>query len=104
MFEIDWDGGDGDNCDASPTFSMLSSGERVVKTIRVEVESMVESHFGDVMDDLFQRYGEMVGNHLAKIRAEYIDMVISLRVIQLNGSTKGEPMCLPKESPWASSQ
>ncbi|CBI31019.3 hypothetical protein VitviT2T_015568 [Vitis vinifera] len=63
MFEIDWDGGDGDNCDASPTFSMLSSGERVVKTIRVEVESMVESHFGDVMDDLSQRYGEMVGNH-----------------------------------------
>ncbi|KAJ9674770.1 hypothetical protein PVL29_023979 [Vitis rotundifolia] len=81
MFEIDWDGGDGDgdNYDATPTSSTLSNGARVAKTIRAVVESMLESHFGgDVMDGLFQRYGEMVGNHLAKTRAKYTNLVISL--------------------------
>lgn len=79
MFEIDWDGGDGDNYDATPTSSTLSNGARVAKTIRAVVESMLASHFGgDVMDGLFQRYGEMVGDHLAKTRAKYINLVISL--------------------------
>ena len=79
MFEIDWDGGDGDNYDATPTSSTLSNGARVAKTIRAVVESMLASHFGgDVMDGLFHRYGEMVGSHLAKTRAKYINLVISL--------------------------
>lgn len=73
MFEIDWDGGDHDYD------STISSGERVAKTIRAVVESMIESHFGaDVMDDLFLRYGQLVGKHLARTRAKYINLVISL--------------------------
>ncbi|KAM7272344.1 hypothetical protein ACFE04_027007 [Oxalis oulophora] len=42
-FEVDWDGsGHGDNT----IFATLSRGQRVAKTIRAVVESMVEDHFG----------------------------------------------------------
>lgn len=76
VFDVDWDGG-GDGDDS--TFSTVTAGERVAKTIRAVVESMLESHFGgDVMDDLFRRYGEIVGNYLTKTSAKYNNFVISL--------------------------
>ncbi|GAU15275.1 hypothetical protein TSUD_03420 [Trifolium subterraneum] len=57
----------------------MSSGERVAKTIRAVVESMLESHFGShIMDDLFQRYAKLVEDHLSKTRTKYINLVISL--------------------------
>ena len=75
MFEIDWDGGEGEGgYDAT-----LSSGERVAKTIRAVVESMLQSHFGgDVMDHLFLRYGQLVGKHLAMAKPKYVNLVVSL--------------------------
>ncbi|KAJ7957776.1 Jasmonate O-methyltransferase [Quillaja saponaria] len=72
-FEIEWDGGvDVSSCKPS-------SGERVAKTIRAVVESMLESQFGNgIMDELFTRYGVLVGDHLSKTRTKYINLVISL--------------------------
>ncbi|KAK7321771.1 hypothetical protein VNO77_32697 [Canavalia gladiata] len=73
-FEIDWDGGMESQSD-----SPRRSGERVAKTIRAVVESMLESHFGcHIIDELFQRYAELVEDHLSKSRTNYINLVISL--------------------------
>ncbi|XP_068309887.1 probable jasmonic acid carboxyl methyltransferase 2 [Pyrus communis] len=70
-FEIDWDGG--------AEISVVASGQRVAKTIRAVVESIIESHFGkDIMDDLFRRYAELVADHLSKSRTKYINLVLSV--------------------------
>ncbi|TKY57691.1 Jasmonate O-methyltransferase [Spatholobus suberectus] len=77
-YEIDWDGGMELQSD-SPHGTPLSSGERVARTVRAVVESMLESHFGcHVMDELFRRYAEIVEDHLSKTRTKYINLVISL--------------------------
>ncbi|GFZ10350.1 jasmonic acid carboxyl methyltransferase [Actinidia rufa] len=59
-FEIDWDGGVSSNSisEAHKTdLEKFSSGQRVAKTIRAVVESMLESHFGkQIMDDLFYSF------------------------------------------------
>ncbi|KAL2973857.1 hypothetical protein AAZX31_14G070400 [Glycine max] len=77
-YEIDWDAGMKLQSD-SPTVTPLTSGERVARTIRAVVESMLEPHFGcHIMDELFRRYAEVVGDHLSKTRTTYINLVISL--------------------------
>ncbi|KAK4860253.1 hypothetical protein QYF36_020029 [Acer negundo] len=75
-FEIDWDGGFEDmDC----PFGAASRGQRVAKTIRAVVESMVEYHFGkNIMDDLFQRYADLVEDHLSKKGTKYINLVLSI--------------------------
>ncbi|XP_061973443.1 probable jasmonic acid carboxyl methyltransferase 2 isoform X2 [Populus nigra] len=75
-FEIDWDGGVDD---VDTTSGAASRGQRVAKTIRAVVESMLESHFGkDIMDALFRRYGEMVEGYLSKTGTKYTNLVISM--------------------------
>ncbi|KAK7280683.1 hypothetical protein RJT34_25750 [Clitoria ternatea] len=70
-YEIDWDDG--------MEMQSLTSGERVARTIRAVVESMLESHFGcHIMDELFRRYAHLVDQHLAISRTKYINLVISL--------------------------
>ncbi|KAI4316843.1 hypothetical protein L6164_024783 [Bauhinia variegata] len=71
-YEIDWD-------DGAEMASDDSSGERVARTIRAVVESMLESHFGcHIMDELFRRYAKLVGDHLSNNRTKYVNLVISL--------------------------
>lgn len=83
-FEIDWDGGISDKCFIGNdkrwnNFDPKLRGEGVSKTIRAVTESMLQSHFGaDIMDQLFQRYSSIVGDHLSHTRAMYINLVISL--------------------------
>ncbi|XP_016207887.1 jasmonate O-methyltransferase [Arachis ipaensis] len=75
-YEIDWDGGVEFHSDS---FKVLSCGERVSRTIRAVVESMLESHFGShIMDELFLRYSELVEHHLSNNRTKYINLVLSL--------------------------
>lgn len=75
-FEIDWDGGVDD---VDTTSGAALRGQRVAKTIRAVVESMLESHFGkDIMDELFRRYGEMVEGYLSKTGTKYTNLVISM--------------------------
>lgn len=78
-FEIDWDADGGDVIHNS-TFETQLRGQRVAKTIRAVVESMLEHHFGNdiPMDDLFRRYGQLVGDYLSKKETKYINFVISL--------------------------
>lgn len=70
-FEIDWDGDHGGRGDR---------GQRVAKTIRAVVESMLEFHFGNdiPMDELFRRYGQLVGDHLSKNGTKYVNFVVSI--------------------------
>ncbi|MBA0700754.1 hypothetical protein Goari_022260, partial [Gossypium aridum] len=78
-FEVDWDGGA--VADTHNEQGKMMVGERVAKTIRAVVESMLESHFRlgqDTMDVLFIKLAEIVGNHLSKTRTKYINFVISL--------------------------
>ncbi|KAK2398191.1 S-adenosyl-L-methionine:benzoic acid/salicylic acid carboxyl methyltransferase [Trifolium repens] len=79
-YEIDWDDGMELQSDHDDLLGRkMSSGERVAKTIRAVVESMLESHFGShIMDDLFKRYAKLVEDHLSKTRTKYINLVISL--------------------------
>ncbi|KAK2987606.1 hypothetical protein RJ640_021819 [Escallonia rubra] len=80
-FEVDWDGGsssshEAENCTKSET---LTSGQRVAKTIRAVVESMLESHFGkEIMDELFRRYALLVDDYFSKTRPKYVNLVISI--------------------------
>ncbi|XP_061339594.1 probable jasmonic acid carboxyl methyltransferase 2 [Gastrolobium bilobum] len=75
-YEVDWDGAMELQ---SGSVGMLSRGERVARTIRAVVESMLESHFGNhIMDELFRRYAKLVEDHLSKTRTKYINLVISL--------------------------
>ncbi|KAE9456690.1 hypothetical protein C3L33_11406, partial [Rhododendron williamsianum] len=60
-------------------FGELSSGQRIAKTFRAVVESMLESHFGrEIMDVLFRRYGEIMDDHLSRNRARIVVLVVSL--------------------------
>ncbi|ESW32724.1 hypothetical protein PHAVU_001G012300 [Phaseolus vulgaris] len=75
-YEIEWDGGMElqSNCGVS-----VSKGERVSRTLRAVLESMLESHFGShIMDELFRRFGEFVEDHLSNTDTKYINLVISL--------------------------
>lgn len=74
VFEIDGADGGGDTHDHT-----LSSGQQVAKTIRAVAELMLESHFGrDIMDHLFQRYANIVDNHLSDTTTKYISLVVSI--------------------------
>lgn len=82
-FEIGWDGGfTNDNAFGKHDYELeeeLSRGQQVAKTIRAVVESMLESHFGrEIMDELFQRYGELVDDYFSKTRAKHINLVVSV--------------------------
>jgi len=72
-YEIEWDGGMKLQSDS------LSRGERVSRTLRAVLESMLESHFGShIMDELFRRFGEHVDEHLSNTDTKYINLVVSL--------------------------
>ncbi|CAA2975348.1 jasmonate O-methyltransferase, partial [Olea europaea subsp. europaea] len=58
-FELDWDGG----------------GQQAAKTIRAVIESVLEVHFGrEIMDELFKRYAQEVGDYFSRTSAKYIDL------------------------------
>ncbi|KAI9113371.1 hypothetical protein K1719_015896 [Acacia pycnantha] len=73
VLEIDWDGGD------AAVGAVVSRGERVARTVRAVVESMLESQFGShVMDKLFQVYTQLVDHHLSHTSAKYINLIVTL--------------------------
>lgn len=74
-FEVEWDGF---ASEAENGLKFLSRGQRVAKTIRAVVETMLESHFGGhIMDALFDRYGAIVQHYLSNHRTKYTNLVIS---------------------------
>ncbi|KAF4350118.1 hypothetical protein F8388_001296 [Cannabis sativa] len=82
-FPVDWDGGAVDyDHHQYTTVAELSRarGQRVAKTIRAVVESMLGDHFGThILDDLFNRYQHIVAHYLSHASTKYINLVLSLR-------------------------
>ncbi|CAN0875009.1 Probable jasmonic acid carboxyl methyltransferase 2 [Linum grandiflorum] len=71
-FEVEWDGG-------RDVAKMETRGERVAKTVRAVVESMIESHFGGgIVDELFNRYAVIVDDYLSRNKGIYVNLVVSL--------------------------
>ena len=76
-FDVEWDDlAEG----ANSGLKSLSRGQRVAKTIRAVVETMLESHFGfggEIMDELFERYGAIVEDYLLQNTVTNTNLVIS---------------------------
>ncbi|KAJ4982249.1 hypothetical protein NE237_033086 [Protea cynaroides] len=79
IFDINWDESDDDD-NREFTFDKFISGQKMAKAIRAVVEPLIACHFGDaVIDVLFNRYIEYVGNHLSMEEGKFVSFVISLR-------------------------
>ncbi|KAG2319179.1 hypothetical protein Bca4012_054567 [Brassica carinata] len=71
MMEVDKEWGNEDG---------ISYGKAVAKTIRAVQESMLASHFGEeVLDKMFDTYGRLVDEELAKEDIKHITFVVVLR-------------------------
>lgn len=72
--EINWDTNDNDD---SLLFDKKASGENVAKCIRAVTESLLANHFGEeIIEELFERYAENVGEHLAKEKTKHVNITI----------------------------
>ncbi|XP_068639148.1 probable jasmonic acid carboxyl methyltransferase 2 [Aristolochia californica] len=79
IFQVDWDATERAAEQQHGTRTLLTRGRRVAKTIRAVVESMLTDHFGHgVMNELFQRYEELVEEHLLRKNTQYSNFVLSL--------------------------
>ncbi|XP_010254767.1 PREDICTED: jasmonate O-methyltransferase-like [Nelumbo nucifera] len=83
ILEIDWDGGDHDTAEAAAAAETTeeSGAERVMKTIRAVVESMLTSHFGgEMMDELFRRYRDLLSHYMSTSNntTKYTNIIISM--------------------------
>lgn len=57
----------------------LESGVKVVKYMRAVAEPLLSSHFGEaIMDDLFQRYRDILSHHMQREDPKFINLVISI--------------------------
>jgi hypothetical protein len=69
MFEIERDEKDGENY-----------GKAVARTVRAIQESMISHHFGEgILDSLFDNYGRMVDEEMAKEEIKPLTFAIVLR-------------------------
>ncbi|KAK8696178.1 hypothetical protein V6N13_001315 [Hibiscus sabdariffa] len=84
-FEIDWDGGVVTDIHTPQGKQLV--GQRVAKTIRAVVESMLESHFGiepDVMDELFIRYENCFKTNIFRETHVFVRSTASAKTIPNN--------------------
>ncbi|XXG77275.1 hypothetical protein AAC387_Pa08g1458 [Persea americana] len=76
--EINWDTNDNDDSEGY-VFDKKASGQNVVKCIRVVTESLLANHFGaEIIDELFEKYVENVGEHLAKEKTKHVNFIFSM--------------------------
>ena len=63
-----------------------SYGAAVARSVRAIQESMISHHFGQrILDSLFEIYGRMVDEELAKEEIKPISFVIVLRKVWIEG-------------------
>ncbi|XXG77322.1 hypothetical protein AAC387_Pa08g1494 [Persea americana] len=76
--EVNWDTNDRDDNEGF-IFYKTTSGQNVAKYIRAVAESMLTSHFGEeIIDELFERFAENVGEHLAKEKTKHVNFTFSM--------------------------
>ncbi|XP_068660990.1 probable jasmonic acid carboxyl methyltransferase 1 [Aristolochia californica] len=68
IIQVSWDGSEDDDEGNNPAapFDEVARGLNVAKVMRAVVEPLLVSHFGVAfMDEVFQRYGQIVAQHLS---------------------------------------
>ncbi|KAF9592507.1 hypothetical protein IFM89_015201 [Coptis chinensis] len=77
-FDVNWDADDNSQ-NKNYVFDKIKSGKKVAECIRAVTESMLVNHFGEeIIEDLFQKYSENVGEYLVKEKAKHINLVICM--------------------------
>eukprot|EP00268_Persea_americana_P044868 TRINITY_DN4540_c0_g1_i1.p1 TRINITY_DN4540_c0_g1~~TRINITY_DN4540_c0_g1_i1.p1 ORF type:complete len:402 (-),score=79.59 TRINITY_DN4540_c0_g1_i1:131-1225(-) len=76
--EINWDANDNDDNEGF-FFDKEASGQNVAKFLRAATEPMLANHFGEeIIEELFRKYAENVGEHLAKEKTKHVIFTISM--------------------------
>lgn len=67
-------------------FNKEASGQNVAKCIRAATEPMLANHFGEeIVEELFRKYAENVGEHLAKEKTKHVNITISMtKMVKIN--------------------
>ncbi|KAG6737433.1 hypothetical protein POTOM_058954 [Populus tomentosa] len=77
-FAINWDAND-DISNKDFVFEKDQCGRNVANIVRAVAEPMLVSHFGDdIIDELFKRYAEYVGEHLCVEKTKHINIVLTM--------------------------
>ncbi|GMY23513.1 probable jasmonic acid carboxyl methyltransferase 1 isoform X1 [Fagus crenata] len=77
-FEVNLDLHDNDE-NKNYVFDKYTCGQDVAHLIRAISESLLAHHFGDaIIDDLFERYAERIGEHLSMEKTKHFNIVISM--------------------------
>ncbi|KAK8545099.1 hypothetical protein V6N13_066407 [Hibiscus sabdariffa] len=75
-FEMNWDFED-DDCSKHFVFEKSKSGQNVADCVRAVLESMLADHFGGIIiDELFTRYAQHVGEHLSSEKTKHVSIVL----------------------------
>ena len=76
--EINWDTNDNDDSEGY-FFDKKASGQNVAMCMRAVAESLLANHFGEeIIDELFEKYAENVGGHLAKEKTKHVNIILSM--------------------------
>ncbi|XXG77309.1 hypothetical protein AAC387_Pa08g1484 [Persea americana] len=76
--EINWDANDNDDNEGF-FFDKEASGQNVAKFLRAATEPMLANHFGEeIIEELFRKYAEHVGEHLAMEKTKHVIFTISM--------------------------
>nr|UMB49629.1 salicylic acid methyltransferase [Sambucus canadensis] len=74
--EVNWNAYDNE-CYQSDAFK--DGGYNVAKCMRAVAEPLLVSHFGeDIIDEVFQRYKEIIANCMTKERTEFVNVIVSM--------------------------
>ncbi|KAK8515621.1 hypothetical protein V6N13_139408 [Hibiscus sabdariffa] len=75
-FEMNWDFED-DDCNKHFVFEKSKSGQNVADCVRAVLESKLADHFGGIIiDELFTRYAQHVGEHLSHEKTKHVNIVL----------------------------
>lgn len=78
-YAVSWDPDQDKAIHQSLGFDQLKSGEKVAKYMRAVAEPLLTSHFGEVIiDDLFERYKDIVSEYMEREDAKFINLVSSI--------------------------
>ncbi|XXG84513.1 hypothetical protein AAC387_Pa10g2015 [Persea americana] len=78
-YAVSWDPDQDKTIHQSLGFDQLKTGEKVAKYMRAVAEPLLTSHFGEaIIDDLFERYKDIVSEYMEREDAKFINLVSSI--------------------------
>uniref|UniRef100_A0A7N2LG37 Uncharacterized protein n=2 Tax=Quercus lobata TaxID=97700 RepID=A0A7N2LG37_QUELO len=77
-FEVNLDANDNEE-NKNYVFDKFTCGQNVSRSYRAISESLLADHFGEaIIDDLFERYAERIGEHLSMEKIKNFNILISM--------------------------